>query len=50
MTPPPLGIPLTGRRDALRRGWRFRSAVTGQYVTRAYALLFPASTVRERIS
>lgn len=29
--------------------WRFRSAVTGQYVSKAYALLHPATTVRERV-
>jgi hypothetical protein len=29
--------------------WRFRSAVTGEYVSKAYALLHPRETVRERI-
>lgn len=29
--------------------YRFRSAVTGQYVSKAYALLHPRETVRERV-
>lgn len=29
--------------------WRFRSAVTGQYVSKAYALLHPSTTVKERV-
>ena len=29
--------------------YRFRSAVTGQYVTRAYAALHPRECVRERV-
>lgn len=29
--------------------WRFRSAVTGRYVSKAYALLHPMTTVRERV-
>jgi hypothetical protein len=29
--------------------WRFRSAVTGGFVSKAYALLHPRETVRERI-
>lgn len=29
--------------------WRFRSAVTGAFVSKAYALLHPATTVRERV-
>jgi hypothetical protein len=29
--------------------WRFRSAVTGHFVSKAYALLHPTTTVRERI-
>lgn len=37
------------RRDALKPGYRFRSAVTGQFVSRLYALLFPRETVKERI-
>ena len=46
---PPLSQPMNSRLDALRLKWKFRSAETGRYVTRAYALLFPASTVRERV-
>jgi hypothetical protein len=30
--------------------WRFRSAVTGEYVSKAYALLHPRTTVRERVA
>jgi hypothetical protein len=30
--------------------YRFRSAETGQYVSKAYALLHPGTTVRERVS
>lgn len=37
------------RRDVFKRGYIFRSAVTGRYVTRAYALLWPHLTVKERI-
>lgn len=29
--------------------WRFRSAVTGMFVSKAYALLHPTTTIRERI-
>jgi hypothetical protein len=29
--------------------WRFRSAITGEFVSKAYALLHPATTVRERV-
>lgn len=29
--------------------WRFRSAVTGEFVSKAYALLHPSTTVRERV-
>jgi hypothetical protein len=29
--------------------YRFRDAVTGEFVTKAYALLHPATTVRERV-
>lgn len=29
--------------------YRFRSAVTGLYVSKAYALLHPRETVRERV-
>lgn len=40
---------VTKRRDVFKRGIRFRSAVTGRYVSRAYALLWPRQTVSERI-
>lgn len=36
------------RRDAFNLRYRFRSAVTGRFVTRFYALLHPKETVRER--
>ena len=36
------------RRDALKPWFVFRSAVTGQYVSRLYALLNPTITVKER--
>ena len=36
------------RRDVLKPWLAFRSAITGEYVSRAYALLHPASTVSER--
>jgi hypothetical protein len=39
----------TRRRDVFNPRFVFRSAVTGQYVSRAYALLFPRETVRERV-
>lgn len=39
----------TKRIDAFKPGYRFRSAVTGKYVSRWYALLFPRETVKERI-
>lgn len=42
--------PMNSRLDALKPRWRFRSAVTGLFVSRAYALLWPAQTVRERIT
>lgn len=29
--------------------WRFRSAETGEFVSKAYALLHPSTTVRERV-
>ena len=29
--------------------YRFRSAVTGMFVSKAYALIHPATTVRERV-
>jgi hypothetical protein len=37
------------RRDALKPGYRFRSAITGEFVSRWYALLHPATTVKERV-
>lgn len=37
------------RRDALNWHYRFRSAVTGRYVSRAFALLWPRETVKERV-
>lgn len=39
----------TRRRDVLKLGYRFRSAITGQYVSRLYALLHPATTVSEKV-
>ena len=36
------------RRDALKPWLAFRSAITGQYVSRLYALLHPAETVSEK--
>lgn len=29
--------------------YRFRSSITGLFVSKAYALLHPATTVRERV-
>jgi hypothetical protein len=37
------------RRDVLNWRYRFRSAVTGQYVTRWFALLHPRETMKERV-
>jgi hypothetical protein len=37
------------RRDVLKRRFVFRSAVDGRFVSRAYALLFPRETVKERV-
>lgn len=31
-----------------KRRWRFRSAITGRWVTKLFAKLFPWFTVRER--
>lgn len=36
------------KRDTFRLSLRFRSAITGRYVSRLYALLHPATTVSER--
>jgi hypothetical protein len=33
----------------LSPNYRFRSAVTGAFVSKAYALLHPKTTVRERV-
>lgn len=38
----------TPRRDALKPWLVFRSAVTGRYVSRLYALLHPSFTVSEK--
>ena len=35
--------------DALNPRWRFRSSVTGLFVSRIYAVLHPRETVRERV-
>lgn len=37
------------RRDVLRRGYRFRSAIDGRFVTRMWALFHPATTVKEQV-
>lgn len=37
------------RREVLNLRKRFRSAITGQFVTRLYALLHPAITISERV-
>lgn len=37
------------RRDVLKPGYVFRSAITGQFVTRLFALLHPKSTMKEKI-
>jgi hypothetical protein len=34
----------------LNPAYRFRSAVTGEFVSRAYALLHPSTTVREKVN
>jgi hypothetical protein len=39
----------TRRRDVLNPRYRFRSAVTGQYVSRWFALRHPRETMRERV-
>lgn len=36
------------RHDVLKPWYVFRSAITGKYVTRLFALLHPNETVRER--
>lgn len=36
------------RRDVFRRGYRYRSSVTGRYVTRLFAFFNPRETVAER--
>lgn len=37
--------------ERARRGpkYRFRSAVTGEFVSRLYAMLHPSTTIRERV-
>jgi hypothetical protein len=41
---------MIGRIHALlSKRYRFRSAETGEFVSKAYALLHPATTVRERV-
>ena len=37
--------------DRIRRGpvYRYRSAITGLFVTRIYALLHPKTTYKERV-
>lgn len=37
------------KRDVLNWRYRFRSAITGRYVSRFFALLNPHTTVRERV-
>lgn len=37
------------RRDVLNPRYRFRSAVTGEFVTRLFALLHPRETMKERV-
>ena len=37
------------RRDALNPRYRFRSAVTGLFVSRLFALLHPRETIKETI-
>lgn len=36
------------KRDVLNPRYVFRSAITGRYMSRIYALLHPSTTVRER--
>ncbi len=31
------------------RRWRYRDAITGEYVTRAYAEAHPSTTVKEKM-
>lgn len=33
----------------MAKKYRYRSAVTGEYVSRLYALLHPSTTVKERV-
>lgn len=37
--------------ERIRKGpkYRYRSAVTGEYVSRIFALLHPATTIREQV-
>lgn len=41
-------FPPIKRRDVLRPSLVFRSAITGKYVSRLYALLHPSTTVSEK--
>ena len=36
------------RRDVIKPWYVFRSAVTGRYVSRIYALFNPSTTIKER--
>ena len=37
------------RRDVFKRRYKFRSSVTGLYVSRLFALLHPRETMREEV-
>ena len=37
------------RRDVFKRGYVFRDARTGRFVTRAFAFLWPQYTTKERV-
>lgn len=45
----PISTPVR-RRDAFKWGYVFRSAETGRFVSRVYALLHPEQTVKQRVS
>lgn len=38
------------RRDAFRRGYRYKSAIDGRYVSRVWALFNPSTTYAEKIT
>lgn len=40
----------TRRRDVFKRRYKFRSAVTGQYVSRWFAFKHPRETIKERVN